>query len=124
MRSAGRYEAIIQCLLSDSEQWHNLWNEWDTQLATIKQVLATYKAHDALYTELMDPDERVASNSRHQSTTITQQGTRDMKKVGEEVGVPVPYSDSTQVGANIPSNADSIVGDGQLMLESMKLLIT
>lgn len=57
MRSAGKYETVIRCLLSDSEQWHTLWNDLDTNLITIKQVLADFKENDSLYTELMDADE-------------------------------------------------------------------
>lgn len=53
----------------DSEQWHLLWDDLDTNLVTRNQVLADFIENESLYTELMDEDERLAGSF----------GTRDLQ---------------------------------------------
>lgn len=64
MQSAGKYETLIRSLLSHSELWHTLWNDWDTNLVIIKKVLAEFIENDSLYMELMDADEFLAWSVR------------------------------------------------------------
>lgn len=129
MRSAGQYETVIGCLLSDSQQWNTLWNQWDAHLATIKQVLATFKEYDSLYTELMDPDEmlkgpvgmRGSQTQGHEAKKSIAGNTSATGDKLEQIRVQIQDPDPARCLANDPVKESLAAGDGELQSEHIKL---
>lgn len=57
LRKGGTEPLITECLLEDSQKWNRFNAELNQQVLKAQEVLNSFKKHEALYTELVDPED-------------------------------------------------------------------